>query len=60
MHGPASTLPLLVMDMYEHSYQMDFGAATAKYVDAFFQNIRWEGVLARLERAKKLATDLQS
>jgi len=39
-HGPAATVPLLVMDMYEHSYQMDFGAAAAKYIDAFFQNIR--------------------
>jgi Fe-Mn family superoxide dismutase len=46
-------MPLLVMDMYEHSYQMDFGAATAKYVDAFFQNIRWETVQARLEQARK-------
>jgi len=53
MHGAASTLPLLVMDMYEHSYQMDFGAAAAKYIDAFFQNIRWETVLERLERAQQ-------
>jgi Fe-Mn family superoxide dismutase len=55
LHGPAATMPLLVMDMYEHSYQMDFGAATAKYVDTFFQNIRWEVVLARLEQAQKSA-----
>jgi len=55
MHGAAATIPLLVMDMYEHSYQMDFGAAAAKYIDAFFQNIRWEAVLERLERARKCA-----
>ena len=53
LHGPATTMPLLVMDMYEHSYQMDYGAATAKYIDAFFQNIRWETVQARLEQARK-------
>jgi Fe-Mn family superoxide dismutase len=47
----ASSVPLLVMDMYEHAYQMDFGAAAAKYVDAFFVNIRWEEVNRRLERA---------
>jgi Fe-Mn family superoxide dismutase len=52
LHGPASTLPLLVMDMYEHSYQMDYGAAAAKYIDAFFQNIRWDSVAARLRRAR--------
>lgn len=48
MHYPASTKPLLVIDMYEHSYQMDFGAATARYIDAFFKNINWETVLARM------------
>jgi Fe-Mn family superoxide dismutase len=49
MHSPATTAPLLVMDMYEHSYQMDFGAAVAKYVDAFFANIDWDRVMARIE-----------
>ena len=47
-HSPATTVPLLVMDMYEHSYQMDFGAA-AQYIDAFFKNIQWETVAKRLE-----------
>ena len=47
--APASTRPILVMDMYEHSYQMDYGAAAAKYIDAFFQNIQWEKVAQRLE-----------
>lgn len=47
MHAPAATVPLLVMDMYEHSYQMDYGAATARYIDAFFDNINWDSVEAR-------------
>src|SRR5262245_32642502 len=46
--SPAMTEPLLVMDMYEHSYHMDFGAAAAMYVDAFFNNINWEKVLERI------------
>ena len=49
MHSPALTVPLLVMDMYEHSYHMDYGAAAAQYVDAFFNNVNWEAVLARIE-----------
>ena len=53
-HSPAATLPLLVMDMYEHAYQMDYGAAAAKYVDAFFRNIQWDEVASRLERADRL------
>ncbi len=54
MHAPVGTIPLLVMDMYEHSYQMDYGAAAAKYVDAFFRNINWEKVEERFDRASKL------
>src|SRR5882672_1853774 len=46
--GPADTAPILVMDMYEHAYQMDFGAAAAKYIDAFFSNINWDTVAQRL------------
>jgi Fe-Mn family superoxide dismutase len=49
--APAATRPILVMDMYEHAYQMDYGAAAAKYIDAFFQNIQWEKVAQRLEAA---------
>jgi Fe-Mn family superoxide dismutase len=48
-HAPAATRPILVMDMYEHSYQMDFGAAAARYIDAFFRNVQWEKVAQRLE-----------
>jgi Fe-Mn family superoxide dismutase len=56
----ASTVPLLVMDMYEHAYQMDYGAAAAKYIDAFFANIQWEEVGRRLERAKKAGAALRA
>ena len=43
--------PLLVLDMYEHAYQMDYGAAAAKYVDAFMVNVNWDEVNRRYERA---------
>lgn len=49
MHGPFSTHPLLVMDMYEHSYHMDYGSQAAKYVDSFFKNIDWDEVNKRAE-----------
>ena len=55
----AAGLPLLVMDMYEHAYQMDYGAATAKYIDAFFANLHWAEVNRRLERAQKAAALLR-
>jgi Fe-Mn family superoxide dismutase len=50
-HATPHAMPLLVMDMYEHSYQMDYGAAAARYIDAFFDNINWESVSRRLEAA---------
>jgi len=46
-HGAAFSVPLLVMDMYEHSYQMDYGAAAARYIDAFFVNLQWDTVASR-------------
>jgi Fe-Mn family superoxide dismutase len=46
--NPADTSPILVMDMYEHAYQMDYGAAAAKYIDAFFANIQWDAVAKRV------------
>jgi Fe-Mn family superoxide dismutase len=34
--------PVLVLDMYEHAYQMDYGAKAGAYVDAYMQGINWE------------------
>ena len=51
-HAATATMPILVMDMYEHSYQIDYGAAAVRYIDAFFQNLQWEAVAARLVNAK--------
>ena len=48
--GPVDVAPLLVMDMYEHAFAMDYGAAAAKYIDAFFTNIQWDTVAQRLEQ----------
>ena len=55
-HAPSATLPILVMDMYEHAYQLDFGAGANAYIQAFFQNIHWQTVSARLEKAIKVRT----
>ncbi len=47
----AGALPLVVLDMYEHSFAIDYGAAAAKYVDAFFANLKWEEAEHRYARA---------
>jgi Fe-Mn family superoxide dismutase len=33
--------PILALDMYEHSYHIDYGAGAAAYVDAFMAAINW-------------------
>jgi Fe-Mn family superoxide dismutase len=53
MHNVPMGHPLLVLDMYEHAYHMDYGAAAAKYVDAFMQNVNWEEVNRRAESASR-------
>jgi Fe-Mn family superoxide dismutase len=42
--------PVLVLDMYEHAYHMDFGAKAASYVDAYMEAIRWENAAKLYER----------
>ena len=51
--SPPFTVPLLVLDMYEHAYQMDYGAAADKYVNAFMTNVNWDEVNRRVETLPK-------
>lgn len=36
--------PVFALDTYEHAYFIDFGAARAGYIDAFFDNVDWKVV----------------
>jgi len=45
----ATGTPLLVMDMYEHSYHMDYGTKATKYIHAFMDNVNWNVVTQRWE-----------
>lgn len=42
--------PLLVLDVYEHAYMIDFGIDRNKYIDRFIENINWAVVNNRLAR----------
>jgi Fe-Mn family superoxide dismutase len=44
-------VPLLVLDMYEHAYAMEFGANATAYIEAFMRNVDWSVVANRLTRA---------
>lgn len=45
--------PVLVLDMYEHAYHMDFGAAAARYVDVYMEAIRWDNAARLYEQYAK-------
>jgi len=47
--NPPFSTPVLVLDMYEHAYQMDYGAAAGKYIDAFMLNVNWDEVNRRVD-----------
>ncbi|MCL4534198.1 MAG: superoxide dismutase [Bacteroidetes bacterium] len=44
---PAGCIPILVMDVWEHAFVLDYGLNRAGYIEAFFKNINWEAVEAR-------------
>jgi len=46
-----NAVPILVLDMYEHAYHMEFGANAAAYIDAFIRVIAWTAVAERLIEA---------
>jgi Fe-Mn family superoxide dismutase len=46
---PVHVIPLLVLDVYEHAYMIDFGTKRGAYLDAFMRNVNWEVVDQRLK-----------
>jgi Fe-Mn family superoxide dismutase len=44
---PAGLNPLLVLDVFEHAFMIDYGLKRADYVAAFFKNLKWEEVEKR-------------
>jgi Fe-Mn family superoxide dismutase len=44
----AGATPLLVMDVFEHAFMLDYGLKRADYISAFWNSISWEVVSGRL------------
>ncbi len=45
---PSGGMPLLIMDVFEHAFMIDYGLKRADYIESFFKNIHWEEVEKRL------------
>ena len=52
MFSPANLIPILVLDVYEHAYMIDYGIDRPKYLDAFAANLDWDVVAKRLANTK--------
>jgi Fe-Mn family superoxide dismutase len=46
---PCGCSPLLIMDVFEHAFMMDYGLKKADYIGAFFKNINWQAVETRIK-----------
>jgi Fe-Mn family superoxide dismutase len=46
---PAGCTPILIMDVFEHAFMLDYGLKRADYIEAFFKNINWAAVDSRIK-----------
>jgi len=46
---PAGCNPILIMDVFEHAFMIDYGLKRADYIEAFFKNIDWAAAEAKLK-----------
>jgi len=37
-----AAIPLIVLDVYEHAYFMDYGVNRKDYISSFFKNLNWD------------------
>jgi Fe-Mn family superoxide dismutase len=45
---PAGCAPILIMDVFEHAFMIDYGLKRADYIESFFKNIDWKAAEARM------------
>ncbi len=46
---PAGCTPILILDVFEHAFMLDYGLKRADYIEAFFRNIDWHAAEGRLK-----------
>jgi Fe-Mn family superoxide dismutase len=49
----SGTTPILIMDIFEHAFMIDYGLKRADYIEAFFKAIDWSVVANRFDNATK-------
>jgi superoxide dismutase, Fe-Mn family len=46
---PAGCNPILILDVFEHAFMIDYGLKKADYIEAFFKNIDWKAAEGRVK-----------
>jgi len=46
---PAGCIPILILDVFEHAFMIDYGLKRADYIEAFMKNINWAAAESRLK-----------
>jgi len=46
---PAGCNPILILDVFEHAFMIDYGLKRADYIEAFFKNIDWKAAEGRIK-----------
>ena len=55
--GIWGAIPIIAMDVYEHSYFIDTGSDSKAYIEAFFNNLNWDKVEELYQKAKSYSWD---
>jgi Fe-Mn family superoxide dismutase len=55
---PVGVVPLLLLDVWEHAYYLDYANVRADYVKAFWNIVNWANVEQRFTAARERATGL--
>jgi len=53
--GVWGAIPVIVLDVYEHAYFIDYGSDRKAYIADFWKNLNWDAANAVYERCMKLA-----
>ena len=53
LYGVLGVSPILVMDMYEHAYFIDFGSDKKSYIEAFLKNLEWKVIDNKFQKVVK-------
>jgi len=55
--GVWGCIPIIALDVYEHSYFIDTGSDRKAYIETFFNNLNWDQIEEFYQRAKRGQTE---